>query len=166
MQTLSSQTKNVTPSLCHLNCCNSPAVSNRDKWSIYWADGKQACCRVSGHGDWVFLKAVNPPSVWYFQAVEGVGVSLSDPEVIPPQQSKVQQSFLVGCLTCAFYTPSQLQQFPQGMQKKQETLVWCESCTFGELFQCSVLGWYSLCSTPSSRLFRNLCFIFFFLFFE
>lgn len=60
-----------------------------------WADGKQACCRVSGHEDWVFLKAVNTPSEEDFQAVEGIGVSFCHPEDIPTQQREVYQNPLV-----------------------------------------------------------------------
>lgn len=107
LQTASSQTKNVTPSCATLIAViNSPAVSSRDKWSVYtWADGKPACSRVSGHEDWVFLKPVNTPSGYDFQAVERVGVSLCDPEATPAQQSEVHQSLLVVFLICAIHTP-------------------------------------------------------------
>lgn len=50
-----------TPSLCHLNCCNCPAVSNRDKWSIYL--GRWQAILLQGFRPWRlgFLKSCKYP---------------------------------------------------------------------------------------------------------
>lgn len=118
LQTVSSQTKNVTPSLCHLNCCNSPAVSNTDKWSLYL--GRWQASLLQGFRPWrlAFLNACKYP---FWIVFPGCWRSWSLPlwsSGCTTQQSEVHQSPLVSCLIYALHKTLLAAANPSGNAEK------------------------------------------------
>lgn len=116
-----------------------------------WADGKQACCRLSGHEG--FLKGCKYPfwmvfpGSWRCWSLPLWSWGCSYTAEWGMSKSLGGMSYL--CLPHTLLA----QQFLQGKRAGNSALV----LELHLQWVISVLGWDSLCSTPSSRLFRNLC---------